>query len=99
MRDLLYPTTSTKDIAIRERADGTILLAGVKEETVLSLSLPLSFSPLFEPSPDALSVRSDVTSSIKISLSRYISNRLIAPPLGLDAAIWIGRSVPLAETP
>ena len=32
VRDLLHPATSSKEIAIRERADGTILLAGVKEE-------------------------------------------------------------------
>jgi len=34
VRDLLHPATSSKEIAIRERADGTILLAGVKEKTV-----------------------------------------------------------------
>ena len=34
VRDLLHPATSSKEIAIRERADWTILLAGVKEKTV-----------------------------------------------------------------
>jgi hypothetical protein len=36
LKDLLHPATSTKDIAIREDGDGSIILAGVKEQVVSS---------------------------------------------------------------
>ena len=36
VRDLLHPDTSTKSITIRERADGTIVVSGIKEVTTKS---------------------------------------------------------------
>lgn len=37
VKDLLHPSTPSKHIAIRERADGTIVMAGVREERAESL--------------------------------------------------------------
>ena len=39
LKDLLNPSTSPKDISIREDADGSIVVAGVKEQVVSALSV------------------------------------------------------------